>query len=239
MKYKLILIFLLFGILSFGQNQKTDNIIKKSANSIQNKVQIDTIKIQTVESKQIDKIWYKDNNMPWLVALIISILGVCVNLLIAFRSLKYSKINLDSQIKSSTDIANNQIKATLNTNNRQVWLTNVRDVLSELITQSKLMYIELIESDIPNETVKTIHEKLTYNHVKLLLLLNPNKSHHKDLLKSLVEFMTILDKQMLDKHHLGNLNENDNIKFTKCTQDMVESGRALLYTEWSKIQSII
>jgi hypothetical protein len=238
MKYKLILISLLLAILSFGQNQKAGNDVKKLENFIENKVQIDTIKIQTIESKQIDKIWYKDNNMPWIVALIISVLGVGVNLLIAFRSLRYSKINLDSQIKSSTNIANNQIKATLNTNNRQEWLTNVRDVLSELITQSKLLYIELIETDIPGEKVKTIHEKLTYNHVKLLLLLNPNKLHHKELLNSLVEFMGILDKQLLDKH-LGNLNEADNIKFSKCQQNLVDAGRNLLYTEWGKIQSII
>jgi len=88
-----------------------------------------------------------DENMPWIIALIISILGIGINLLIS-----------NKQIKANRDITFRQIKATLNTNNRQDWIVETRNVITDLITQVKLLNIEFQEEK-QNEDRKICYMK--------------------------------------------------------------------------------
>ena len=236
-----------------GQASKNDS--PQAIHSLQNitKLETDTIRIQTVLEKPISKLWYQENNMPWIVALIIAILTVLINIGIARMNLKSTKRNLEAQIETSIAIANRQIdaskdaklkefKATLNTNNRQAWVTEVRDILTDLITQAKALNIEFQEKKLDIERQKILHDKITYNHVKLLLLLDPNKERHKPTLKNLVDFMKTLDKHLFASNakERGEANvKYDNSEFLANMQKVVEEGRKLLYEEWGKIQTLL
>ena len=252
----IIYTFILLTCSTFatGQGQVNDTL-SAGKNKLQtlNKLMPDTLKIQTIETSPVEKNWVKEKNMPWIAAIIISILTVLTNILIAKSNLKSARKNLEQQIQSSTVIANNQIdsnreaslrqfKATLNTNNRQAWVTDVRNVISDLLTQAKLLNIEFQETNIDLDKKKILHEKVTYNHVKLLLLLDPSKEHHKPTLRSLVDFMYILDKHLLNseaRQKEGLVIENDNLEFMKSQQKFIDESRKLLYVEWGKIQTLI
>jgi hypothetical protein len=251
-------IIYIFTLLScstfaFGQTPTNDSILlDKNKLQTVNKLIPDTLKIQTIEASPVENNWVKEKNMPWIAALIISILTVLTNILIAKSNLKSAKNNLEQQIQSSTVIANNQIdsnreatlrqfRATLNTNNRQAWVTDVRNVISELLTQAKLLNIEFQETNIDLEKKKILHEKVTYNHVKLLLLLDPSKEHHKPTLQSLVGFMNILDKHLLNSEarQQGLIIKSNNLEFMTSQQKFIDESRKLLYVEWGKIQTLI
>jgi len=237
----LLICCLFFLFIINGQNNKGDTNSKGTNYLTQRKIVLDTLKIQTIEQKQIEKTWYKDNNMPWIAAILISLLSFLLNILLANANQKASRLNINNQIQSSSQIANNQIRATLNTNNRQAWVTEVRNVLSELITQSKSFNIELHESTVNIAKKKDLHEKVTYNHTKLLLLLNPAIEYHKPLLSALVAFMTVLDRELLNSEMSQEMRgqyKTDNVDFFSALQKIIDSGRSLLYTEWGKIQLI-
>ena len=252
----LIYIFILLSCSTFvfGQAYKNDTL-KYSRNQIQSvtKVMPDTLIIQTIDTSPAEKNWFKQKNMPWIAAILISVLTVITNIKISNSNLKTAKKNLELQIQSSTIIANNQIdsnresslrqfKSTLNTSNRQAWVTDVRNVISDLLTQARLLNIEFQEQTIDVERKKMLHEKVTYNHIKLLLLLDPNKDHHKPTLKSLVMFMNILDKHLInsvERERRGGIIENNNLDFINSQQEFIEESRKLLYYEWGKIQTLI
>lgn len=174
-----------------------------------------------------------DENIPWIIslsALIISIIGIVINFLIS-----------NMQIKANRETTFRQIKATLNTNNRQDWVTETRNVITELITQVKLLNIEFQEEKQNEDRKKVLHEKVTMNRTKLLLLLKSNKEKHQILLLSVRELINTLDEHLLNRKAKEENNLNipyDNGKFISQMDQVVENGRNLLYDEWRKIQSI-
>lgn len=249
-----IFILLSCSTIVIGQTPKIDSSLTDKTKALTaNKFVSDTLKIQTIETNPIEKSWFSQKNMPWIGAIIIAILTVVTNILIAKSNLKSARKNLEQQIQSSTVIANNQIdsnrettirqfRATLNTNNRQAWVTDVRNVISDLLTQAKLLNIEFNASSINIEKKEILHEKVTYSHIKLLLLLDPSKEHHKPTLKSLVDLMNVLDTHLLNseaREKQGLMIQNDNLEFMKHQQKIIEESRKLLYAEWGKIQTLI
>lgn len=232
MRRILLLLIATFFLLTiaYGQQNKTDSTLKSPRVSFPTNFRIDTLKIQSIDQKETPQIWYKDENMPWIIALIISILGILINLIISNR-----------QIKANRETTLKQIKATLSTNNRQDWVTETRNVISELMTQAKLLNIEFQENNQNNERKKMLHEKVTMSRTKLLLLLKSDKEKHKILLASLSDLLNTLDEHLLNRKAKDENNINipyDNGKFMSQLEKVVDSGRDLLYDEWQKIQSI-
>ena len=224
MRNKILPVILLLSISTniFGQKSVADSSLLVKQKIIPSKIFVDSVRIQNIEPEEFNTAWYKDNNMPWIIALIISMVGILINLL----------------------IANKQIRANLkqiNANNRQTWVTETRNVIAELTTQANLLNIEFQETDINIERKKNLHEKFTYNKNKLFLLLKPEKEKHKSLFNSLNALMLTLDEHMLNSK--ANINNDlnipfDNGKFMTQTDKVIESGRNLLYDEWGKIQSL-
>lgn len=221
-------IFIFFLLITttvsiLGQKTGTDSTSKIESNSIPTITDNDTLKILNIESAEPKKVWYKDNNMPWVIALVISIVGFFLNLLIANKQ-------ISGNIKQS------------NKNNRQTWVSETRNVISELLTQANLLNIEFQEQTINPERRKILHEKFSYNKNKLNLLLNPAKEKHKLLLESLDQLLTTLDTHMFNSHANNNPNLGiglipyDNGKFMQEVNKVIENGRILLYDEWGKIQ---
>lgn len=215
----LLITFFSISSIASGQKHYGESIPKISITNLPTKFSIDTLKIQSIEAKEEPLVWYKDNNMPWILALIISFTGILVNIL----------------------ISNKQIRATLNTNNRQAWVNETRNNLTDLMTQARLLNIEFQESQPNIERKKMLHERLTQSRTKLLLLLKPEKETHKDLIDTLRTFINTLDEHLLNSNAnaQGIVISFDNMKFMNQSDAVIESGRKLLYDEWGKIQSIV
>lgn len=230
-KIVLLLTFIFFfGVSSYGSKNKLDTIMEHKVRTMPSSISIDTITVKNIEPIGNTQSWYQDDKMPWIIALITTIAGIFINLWISNR-----------QIKSNRKLSLKQIKATLSTNNRQEWITETRNTLSELLTYAKQLNVEFQEKSENIEIKKKLHEKVTINRTKLLLLLNLEKEKHKILYNSMYELISTLDK------HLGNkkakvehniIIPNDNGEFLQQMEKVIEDGRALFYDEWRKIQSI-
>ncbi|MFN8312162.1 MAG: hypothetical protein U0289_05105 [Cyclobacteriaceae bacterium] len=221
MKKRTLLLFsIALTTAVFAQQTKFDSSNQTSTVTIPTVLTTDTLKVPTLDSLETPKAWYMDNNMPWIMALIISTLGILANVY----------------------ITNRQIRATLNTTNRQAWVNETRNVITDLMTQAKLLNIEFQENPPDRKREKEFHESVTQNRTKLLLLLKPDKASHKELLSLLTEFINTLDEHLLNSKAKSERGINipfDNMKFSIQSDKIIESGRALLYEEWGKIQSIV
>ncbi len=221
---------LIIETVSIGQQSNIDTLSKPSIITTSTKSGVDTLKIQSIDTKVQAEAWYRDENMPWIIALVISILGIIINLIIS-----------NKQIGANRETTIRQIKATLSTSNRQDWVKETRNVITDLMTQTKLLNIEIQEKNQNDERKKILHEKVTLNRTKLLLLLTPNKEKHKILLDALTQLISTLDEHLLnrkakDENHLDIA--YDNSMFLAQLDKVVDNGRELLYDEWGKIQSI-
>lgn len=252
-----LIIFMLVTSSVSGQVPKEDSL---KTIFQQPKLVIDTLKVQGVSFNLQNDL---SKNMPWIIALLIGILTVLINFIIAKINQQTAIKNIDKQIKSTLDISikqleNNkeiaikhlentqkitdkQFRTTLLTSNRQSWVNEVRDVLTKLVTQAKLLNIEFEESAPTSENKKIIHEKFTYQKNKLLILLSHQKKQHIPILDALKDLLEVLDRQLLlsigkSKNTIDPPLDTIGV-FEKC-DEIIRLGSELLYQEWSKIQTL-
>lgn len=262
----------LFSVLVFAQNPTINSIITDdssavnvtSTNMIQSNLHYgkDSVVISIQQLDELTALVKKDNNiwkdiLPSVIALLVVIISTWGAIHIGkkqiYIQIKSGEEQLRSQEAQSQEqlkVAREQIQETskltikqINSKNRQDWVIDTRNTVSELMAQANLLNIEFQEKNINSEKRKTIHEKFVFNKNKLYLLLKPEKEKHKLLLDSLEEFITILDTHLLNSNSNNKTNLGigfipyDNGKFLVQTNKVIENARNLLYEEWSKIQS--
>lgn len=224
---------------SFSSNSKTEQIqISVSDSTISHLLQPFSQK----KELRLEK------NGPWLAALFIGILTVLANILTSYYMRRISRDTVKAQIESSERTAGlniensqtlslTQFKATLKTKNRQDWINDVRESITEFTTQCKMLNIEFQSTTPDPEKVKPLLEKVTLYRNKLLLLLNPAKETHKPLLNAIDSLMTVLE------HHFfycsGKIQAFNNEDFLDKTAIVIKCGRDLSYDEWQKIQEML
>lgn len=195
--------------------------------------QQDTLQHKDTESNTTIK-WYDKTTSPWVIPSGIALLTVIVNIFISLYSQKIALTNVEKQIKSSLALAALQFDTTLYLKNRQDWINEVRNSLSEFLTHSNLVNIELQEVTQNMTARKAIHEKLSLNRNKLRLALNPKIKEHEKLLESIGALMNVLDIHILNTN--SQQRQYDNIDFMRKADKVIEDGRFVLYKEWDKIQ---
>jgi hypothetical protein len=265
----LIILTLIFAIKALGQSIKQKPIVKTNANAITCKVSTansksekDSIVISIQQFDELTKLLKKDDGimkdiLPSLIALIVVIISTSGAIYIGKKQINIQIRSGEEQLRSQEaqsqeqlKVAREQIQETsklsikqINSNNRQNWVIDTRNTVSELMAQANLFNIELQEKNIDFEKRKIIHEKFIFNKNKLYLLLKPEKENHKILLDSLEEFIITLDYHLLNSNTNNNPNSGisfipyDNGKFLAQTNKVICNARNLLYEEWSKIQS--
>ncbi len=194
-------------------------------------IKVDTLRVQTIDSKS-SKNWYESPALPSITALAIALAGIAVNLIIAYSNQKMILKQTAIQNTNNTELAAKKYIADLHAANRQEWINKVRDCASELTTQCKVLNIAFQENNPQDE--KMAHEKVTLYRNQLLLYLNDKIPEHKAVLRHLSALMDILDKHLFKSHHQDE--PFDNAAFMKCSTDVIEMTREMLYAEWGKIQ---
>ncbi|WP_374505784.1 hypothetical protein [Flavobacterium sp.] len=243
---------------------KTSNIvlIKKSKNnSTTNKhlQEKDSIVISIQHFDEITKLFKKDDNimksfLPSGIALIVVIISTYGAVYIGKKQIQFQIKNGEEQLRSQEaqsqeqlNVAREQLHESskialkqIVSNSRQEWVNETRHTISELITQINLLNIEFQEKN-DFEKKKIIHEKLTYNKNKILLLLKPSIEQHKALLDSIKVLMSTLDMHLLNSNSNNITNvvfiPYNNEKIMTETEGVIINARNLLYEEWGKIQS--
>lgn len=220
------------------QQSKTE--FKINVDTLKTRTIVDTLKVQIIPSKKETE----QNNRPWIIALIVGILtfiaiitASLINKWVAIKGINSSKEIAIQQIENSQSLNLHQFNSTLKTKNRQDWVNDLKNAMSEFMANCVKINIEFQDPGEDNkEKIKDIHEKITLNRTKMRLLLNPKKELHNNLLTSMTEFVNILDMHILN--YRGNINYYKNIDFQKTSDKVVENARELLYNEWQKIQKL-
>lgn len=120
-----------------------------------------------------------------------------------------------------------QVKMTVLSANRQVWITELRKDISEFI--SLLTSISIYEfrksSDKTSKTLDAI-EKASFLKCKISLMLNPLEEDHKRIIKLVEEaYDTILDDTNLDAwHHI--------------MENLIKASQVVLKGEWKRVTSL-
>ena len=240
----LLTIFLFLSVLSpsiYAQAKPPAiNELKIIVDTLKVKKSIDTLKVQFLP--QIKE--KEQNDKPWQIALLVGILtfiatvfASLLNRRITLKSLVANKDIAIKQIENSQLVTLHQFNSTLKTKNRQEWVNELRNTMSEFMANCTKINVEFQDpSNDSRERIKDIHEKITLNRTKLRLLLDPEKDLHNKLLSSMSDFVNIIDEHVLN--YRGNINHYKNFDFQKTSDTMIENARVLLYSEWQKIQKL-
>lgn len=181
----LLIVLMLVSFFSYSTGKETtmENVIE-SANTFP-----DSIKIGFMNSlKVINLSENKDSNtlsgnMPWIVALLIGILSFVLNLIITNKSNKLNSMNLTKQIDSAKEISRTDFKAKLKTENMQKWMDDLREYLSEYLSNCAIVRSKI--ADLKNKPDKEVYNAILNEFkmmvkykIKLLTMLNLEIHEH-------------------------------------------------------------
>ena len=173
-----------------------------------------------------------DNNtfekiFPSLIAVLISIIAIIGNYLISNRQLINSQKQFEIQIVSSEKTLKEQIDASKHSSdlifrqnvlsvNRQNWINDFRDVISEISASIILVATQ----NYPSEKVGRILTLLT----KIELMLNPNDPRDKDLISKVRNYKSLF----LSPDNLDNV-------IVKL-EEIISLSKVILKSEWERVK---
>ncbi len=244
MKHFLLLIILtLFALETLGQRREDTTKFRTANNPITTPTQVsvclpDTLAIRNISGGGNNQLLEK--YMPWIVALLIGVLSVLGNIILSNQNRKANDRNLKSQIESSErnlqkqmDTAKEttliQFKATIATKNRQEWINELRQNLSEYMA---MLHMITPESDKISDllTKRADHiQRLLLTKTKLELLLNKDRAEQKELLDQLENVLSIINFPP---------KENFNIAFSAARTRLIDAARKLFEIHWKKIKDL-
>ena len=228
-KITIFFILCFLSLIFFGQtNSDTAKCSLKT--SIQSEKQVnfnlpDTVKFKEIVEKNESQ-FNLEKSMPWLVALIIGILSVMVNFWVAHRLRQSNETNLQKQIDNVKDTTLTQFKATIGTKNRQDWINELRNTLSEYLTYSTKL---TPDSSNTEEERKKCVEKVYQTKFKIELMINPEKEEQKELMGKVENILKVIVKKKEDYK----LEDIQNARM-----ECVKAARKLFDLHWRKIKNI-
>jgi hypothetical protein len=198
-----------------------------------NYIRLDTLKVINYEKSKPNP----NIDAAWKVALAIGILTVLINIIIALiarntslKQLKSSKEVLLKQIDSAKENSITNFKGTLNSQNRQKWIDEVRHSISELIAQTSLISVELSSKERNYNTVAIYFEKAMYHKSKVDILLTPLKVEQNEVINLSTELVKICIVQN---------GKFDIEKYTNARIELIKASRKLSEMQWEKIKNLI
>ena len=197
-------IFLLIALIYSGNTNanssitdsiyaKTGNLNKSTFISLPNEVKI----ILPNELTKTKTDWTKEY-LPAILTFLAGMLTVIANAYISKKLREATRENMESQLKESQRLKEIEIRNSINIKNRQEWMNQFRDNLSEFGTIIALVLTD-IKSGGTDEKLREEIKILFVSKFKLNLLLQPDREDEKKLLSSLdkiIEYITInIDKR--------------------------------------------
>lgn len=158
---------------------------------------------------------------PSVIAVIVGGLAFSATLISTKRQLKSNKDTLDEQIKSSLKIAELDFRKSVLSANRQTWINELRDLISELIS---LLNLNLLD---PANISKDDLIKINFLITKAEFMLNPTKD--LEYIQSIIEL-----KNIIFDLSMGRITYESSI----AKIDVVKKNTKLtLKTEWERVKN--
>jgi hypothetical protein len=216
-KYLLILIsFTLCAFQSAKLNQLSPLLKSAKSDSLIVKTPDKTI-LQSDPQKEIQKVdWGK--NMPWIGAIIIGLTTLCVNLFISYQTRRSSVEIAKLQMNLAKENNERDFKKTVLSSSRQLWITDFRNTISELLS---LSFVICIEKNLES----TNRHKLQLLVTKAELLLSGD-ANYSELSKLLTDLKVCC---------IGVIAENQSIDdLENIITDIKEMSSSVINMEWDK-----
>lgn len=224
---KLALSILLFMVSPVIQRSSSGQAIDSLSNQQENSA------VKTDGADSESKEWYQHPAIPWIASLSISFATIIVNLWISYSQRRTSLSVVTKQIESSIKLARAQFDFTLSSKNRQDWINELRNCISEFATHVRQINIVFQRRELSDKAF-AIHEKIFLYRSKIKLLLNNTKEEHKAFHQAQEDLMNTLELHLLNSN--ANIDQFNNVEFSLKLSAMIEKGRDLLYHEWEKVQ---
>jgi len=139
--------------------------------------------------------------------------------------LAMSKGQIDTQLA----IADKQIKSNVHSMNRQKWIDNLRDQISDFISVLSTIIDVKGRKIFDEEYLLKKHERLFFISTKIRLLINPKESDHKQLI-------------VLIDDAINNLNETikkDVLEKNRgISTDIIKVSQNILKREWQRVKKL-
>lgn len=171
--------------------------------------QKDTTAVGNDKEQTAEEEWYESKTMPWAASLIIAFITIFVNLWISYSTRRTSLRVVTSQIESSIKLARVQFQFSLKSKNRQDWINELRNCISEFATHVRQLNI-LLQREPQDDKIFALHEKAFLYRSKIRLLLNSAKEEHKVFHKTQEDLMDIFEIHLLNsKANIPQFNNQD------------------------------
>ncbi len=169
--------------------------------------------------------WLNTEFLSLVIALLAVIFGPLIAHYTAKKTMRAQIRSIKEQIDAQTEIAKQNINASVLSNNRQDWINRLRDNISEFLS------LGLIASE---ETVKgidltNIYERILTIRFKIDLFINPKEDDHNKLSNLLDEYMN----QYVFKKKYKEENEPRGL----ATQ-IVKISQSILKREWERVKTL-
>lgn len=224
----LLTIFYLFNFsyaqdsLTIKNQKKIDKKITKKNDEIFNNI---SSKKNINHSAEIN---LKSNNQslfeflfPSLIAIFIGGLAFSATLITSKRQLKSNKESLERQINSSLEIAKLDFRKNVLSDNRQSWISELRELISELIS---LINLHLID---PNNINSEDAKRINFLIVKSEFMLNPIKDlDYINCIKDLKNLIFDLSREKITYE-----SSQEKIEILKANT------KKTLKTEWERVKN--
>jgi len=220
------LIFILFTLtfsFAFGQDSisNASKVQQKEQIEIKfpEKIIVENPKTETLESDKLIQ------QIPWIIALLVGILTLVANIYLSKQLRKTSENNLINQLNHNKEITLIQLKGTIATQNRQEWINNLRQNISELITSAVFIIADYENKNDPARNI----EKLVLSKSKIELLINPDNEDHNDLVNKIESLLNEISK--------GEDDYNED-RTNKKRVAVIEISRKIFQKTWAKIKRL-
>lgn len=219
---------LLLAMLSFLANAKTKDTIKTENININFP---ESINVHQIPTKDDSDHLYNAKNMPWIVAFAVGFLTIAINYYISHLLRKSNERIFKQQLDANKEIKALEIKSSIGTKNRQEWLNNLTETLSEYLSS-----VSLVTYGIENEEFKQLIYRASLSKAKLELLLSNEKKEQNELYLSIQTIYSIMlrkdDSDMIENNCKKYISE-----MTYARHIVIKKARDLFEVHWQKIKN--
>lgn len=167
--------------------------------------------------------------LPAILTLIAGVLSVYANWIIAKKLRDNTTQNIEKQLSEAKRIKYLELQATINTRNRQEWMNQFRDAISEYIS---LITISIANIKADNARVFDTIKRLSELNSRLDLLLHPDRENEEEIMNCYAALVVLLLTPDKDKpsDYADQLSRNK--------ERLIILSRAVLERNWQKLNNL-
>lgn len=227
-----ILILLNFSFISYSQTSlpKKENVIKNQPKEINNQVNIPD-KINIVLPKEFFEKPKQDpikDYFPAIITLIVGLLMTWANWAISKKLRESNKEIINRQLDESKNLKLIEIRASIHSKNRQEWMNEYRELISEFTSLIAVHIVQVKTSE--QQSIADLKKLLSLN-TKLKLLLHPDRPDEKEAIENFGELFSLLLLQQ-DQRDINYFKKLSTVNST-----LVELSRNILERNWQKMNN--